>query len=68
MESSSTSVDNQSDLIPLRITQDQISQDNPDVDYTRLVICLLEVASRFRHTIVLLDPISFRLYFRMWAV
>lgn len=67
-ESSSTSVDNQSDLIPPRITQDQISQNNPDVDYTRLVICLVAAVYRFRHIIVLLDPISFRLYFRMWAV
>ena len=67
-ESSSTLIDNQPDLIPPRITQDQISQNNPDVDYTRLVICFVAVAYRFRHIIVLLDPISFRLYFRMWAV
>ena len=67
-ESSSTTIDNQSDLIHPRITQDQISQNNPDVDYTRLVICLVAAAIRFRHIIVLIDPISFRLYFRMWAV
>jgi len=34
-ESSSTPINSQSDFIPPRITQEQISQNNPDVDYTR---------------------------------
>lgn len=31
------STSNQPDLVPPRITQEQISQNNPDVDYTRSV-------------------------------
>jgi len=34
-ESSSTPINSRSDFIPPRITQEQISQNNPDVDYTR---------------------------------